>query len=259
MAHKGPLWLDPSKQATEHLNEILGSKHGTTDEEIVVLDEKLKENLKPDEEGAGLMVPDMVGETPGPSINVHDARKEAPLLEESGDRQRVRLLLITKDATIAQEGSASYRRIIDQRNMFLEIHIVLINSKTGEGEVPVTRFFENVWLYTTNSSSWWMQGYDAYKLSEAQLVFGGGFRADLIVAEDPFESGLAGWFLSEKYERTFQLHIYEDFFDKAFVESQEHPTIYEWAVRYLLGRAGGVRTHTELPRQAALARHTEPA
>ena len=251
MGNKDDFWLDPSKRATEHLNMVLDTE---LPEEggLVIVDKKLQEREKIPL--SMVVPPNLVSEATEikTGISVEDARNEAPIIEGYESRHSVRRLFITKDASIRQEGSVAYRRMTDIRELFLEIHIVVLNCRKKEEDIPVTRLFENIWLYPTNSSSWWSLGFDAYSVAEAQLVFSGGFRADIVVAEDLFESGLAGWFLSKKYERPFQLHITEDFFDASYVDTLEHPTLYEWSAKHLLKRVKSVRTKTEFQRQAVI-------
>lgn len=163
-----------------------------------------------------------------------------------------RVLIFTKDKSIAEEGSASFRRISGLKDVFQEVHIVILDLKTDSEDFEVIRLFKNIWLYKTESTSWWKLSRDAYRLAEKQMIFNGVFRADVIIAEDPFESGLAGWFLSKKYESPMQLHIYEDFYDEVFLETTNHPTLYEWSVNYLLKKVKSVRTKTEFQRQAVI-------
>jgi glycosyltransferase involved in cell wall biosynthesis len=172
------------------------------------------------------------------------------MLQYVSNRGSMRLLLITKDTAILAEGSAANRRIIDLRAKFPEIHVIVLAYREKRKEpVLVQRLFDNVWLYTAESDSWWTLVYDAYTVANTQLVFGGGFRADAIVAEDPFESGMVGWLLSRKHKRTLQLHVYEDCFDVSVIESQEYPVIYKWITRFVIGRAGSVRTKSEFQRR----------
>jgi glycosyltransferase involved in cell wall biosynthesis len=264
MASKKPVWFDPSQQAANHLNSVLQTGSVSSDD-LVILDERIRtQELEQQEQLSALpgqIVPDVVP-TPIPEavVSVAEARGEMPLLEHVSSRSATRLLLITKDISVMQEGSAAYRKIIDQRALFQEIHIVVCNLHRADVEdTPVMRLFDTVWLYTTNSTSWWKLGLDAYQLGESQLAFGGGFRADVIVAEDLFESGLAGWFLANKHKRPFQIHISDDFFDQTYVDSLPHPTLYEWSVRYLLARVRSVRTKTEFQRQAVVSMHAELA
>ncbi len=240
MSRKDDSWIDPGKRAADQLNSIIRSDFSRDNGKVSV--------------GDGSTPSLDVEAVPNVEIGVEDARNEAPVLPVSRDREKARLLLITKDTSILEEDSLAHRRITDMRDCFLEIHVIVLNYKPETGEkVPIIRSFENVWLYPTNSSVWWRLAYDGYRMGENQLVFSGGFRADVVVAEDLFEAGLVGRFLSKKYNRPFQVHIQEDFFDEEYRESHEHPVLYEWSLEYLLNHVTSVRTKTEFQRQAVIA------
>ena len=250
-------WLDPSARATEDLSALMHTA-GIAHEDIVVVQGITQKNPIPN--NVNESVPDaseqaLVGDAKAnaPVIPVDVARKEAPILQSATVRDQSRLLVLTRDETILHEGSLSHRRFTDLRVLFLEVHIVLLDFRTAHEVEPIVRLFENVWVYTTKSSSWWTLGYDAYKIIEEQLVFSGGFRADIVLAEDPFVSGLIGYYIAKKHERSFQIHVYEDFFDESFVESQEHPALYEWVTHFVLKRVKSVRTKTEFQRSGVLA------
>lgn len=240
------------EQSTEHLNQML-HKDITPEEDLVILDEKLRARIESQKNVAPLARTEDVEEmSKEETIAVADARAAAQVLDVGTGRRRARLLLITKDASHMQEGSESFRRMTDLRTQFLEIHVIVLTLKTLEESTPVLRLYDNVWLYTTNSTAWWRMGYDAYQLALGQLTFSGGFRADIIIADDVFESGLSAWFLSQKVKRPLQLHILEDFYDPMFIEEQAHPTLYEWSTEFLLKRVRSVRTKTEFQRQAVV-------
>jgi glycosyltransferase involved in cell wall biosynthesis len=256
MSNNAPVWLDPSKKAHDALGTVL-NEGVVENEDVIVVDERLKEQIS--ESVPEVAIPEVeVVEVvePEPTITANDARTEAVVLEAESGRQYTRLLFLTSDETILQEGSMSYAHIADLRKVFLEVHIIVLNHKNKSEEAGTQRPFDNVWIYLTESSSWWKKGYDAYHTAIAQLEFSGGFRADIIVADDLFQAGLAGTFLSKKYTRPFQVHIREDFFDKEFIESHEHPSLYEWATEYILNRVTSVRTKTEFQRQAVV--HVRP-
>ncbi len=240
MSKERDSWIDPGRRAADQLNSIIRSDFSLSDRES-------------SRESPPSPLAETSRDTP---IEVELARKEPSVIPISQSREKARLLLVTKDVTVFEEGSMSQRSILDMRGCFLEIHVVVLNQRLPKTEaLSIVRVSENVWLYPTNSTSWWKLAYDGYKMGESQLVFSAGFRADVVVSEDVFEAGLAGWFLSKKYNRPFQLHVYEEFFEDEYVESQEHPMLYEWSLEYLLRHATSVRTKTELQRQAIIGEY----
>jgi glycosyltransferase involved in cell wall biosynthesis len=67
-----------------------------------------------------------------------------------------------------------------------------------------------------------------------------------VVALDPFESGLAGLLIAEKYDREFQVHITEDFYIPEFKAKSKSNA---WRMRiasHVLKRTQSVRVSTEM-------------
>lgn len=171
-------------------------------------------------------------------------------LEASDD---VRLLVLTKDQSVTDEHSDFVKRLDHLKDRVREIHVIVLQSKSDAKAPLISRPFQNVWIYQTASTAWWRQPFDAYHLVEEQMVFGGIFHGDVIVAEDAYESGLAGHYLAKKYQAPFQLHIYDDFYDDAYLKTTEHPRLYGWVAKYLLERVRSVRTKTEMQKEAVIA------
>ena len=61
----------------------------------------------------------------------------------------------------------------------------------------------------------------ALAVASNHLSFAEGFRPDIVVALDPFEAGVIGLKIAQKYERVFQVHIFRDFFSESFLEEKK--------------------------------------
>ncbi|HEX4799411.1 MAG TPA: glycosyltransferase [Candidatus Paceibacterota bacterium] len=255
--------LDPAKKAANVLDAVMSGDVEVDggDEGLEIVDERIKERMIQEKEKRAEAVslsPQVEsqelpeGDTPT-LLKAKVARKESPVLEYVSERNSARILFLTKDTTVLQEQSPAFRRIADLRHTFAEVHIVLLNTRGHEERPPVLRFFNNVWLYATESTSWWKIVFDARRLVEQQLSFGGGFRADAIIAEDPFESGLVACMIGKKYKRFVQLHIYDDVFDESYMSHMEYPTLYTWVMHYVFNNVSSVRTKTEFQRGGVIA------
>lgn len=224
-------------------------------EDMVILDEKLRareaarrEALTSPEE-----VPqvenqsneeDVGEEATNDEVYAGEARSAPSVLTVVSDRDSMRLLIFTKSVSILSTESFLQRRLLEWSGLFAEIHVVVLSLK-ADGEPVTMRLTDNVWMYTTSSSGMIMASYDAYKVAERELAFAGGFRADMIVAEDPFESGIAAYLTAKKFERPIQVHILEDIFDPEFLAADPHNHVRMYAARFLLKRITCVRTASE--------------
>jgi len=249
--------FDPAKAAREHLNELI--QDGSADEDVIILDKKirerelLKETASEEEEKVEEEFPEATLPVV-PVILAAEARRAAPILESQSTRNSIRLLILTKDTTITEDGSLSQKRILELGELFAEVHTIVLNQKDGE-KISSVRVAENVWLYSTNSTYWWTTMFDAYHIVKEQLVFGGGFRADIVLAEDPFESGAAGWYIAHTYKRPFQVHVLEDFYDPSFKEANDYNGLRAILAHFVLKRTDCVRTNSTYLRDEIVAEH----
>lgn len=165
----------------------------------------------------------------------------------------LRLLFFTQDTSVLEVGTPTATRMIDLQTLFAEVHVVLLNYASKKQEARIVRLGEAVWVYATHSTSWWHLSIDAYKTARAQMSFGGGFRADVIIAEDVFEAGLAGYRIARAHKRPFHIHVYEDFYDESYIENHRHPALYTMISEYVLKKATTVRTKTDFQKEAVQA------
>ncbi len=249
--------LDASSKATEHLNELIDA--GEVTDDIVILDERIQER-EASKVSTEPVSPEATEEYSEPSeeqsgVTVAEARFGSSVLETASERDSVRLLIFTKNSSILEVGSLAQKRILELGGLFAELHVIVLKEYTEETPSTV-RLADNVWLYSTESSYWWKMGFDAYHMAREQLVFAGGFRADMIIAEDPFESGLAAYLVAKKYERSYQIHLLEDIYDPGFKEQDPNNMWRLFVSKYItLKKASCVRTNSEGLRAQVLAEH----
>lgn len=237
--------LDPSVSATEDLDKAIESANADTlnDGSITVLDEKIKERDDAKQINVEVALKEDNDEMKE-QVDVRDARTGQHILEHESNRNGIRLLILTRDATIAIQGSLAERRILALSQVFSEIHIIILGVNEGNDDASL-RIAENVWFYRTSSHFWWKMGFDAYRIANEQLTFAGGFRADIILAEDPFESGVTGYYLAKRHERPLQIHVLEDFYDPVFKEQDTHNYLRIYMAEFSLKRADTIRTKSE--------------
>jgi glycosyltransferase involved in cell wall biosynthesis len=236
--------LDPSRKAAEHLNHVIGT--GETHDDIVILDEQIQARVSERTETEEQLQEEAFTNVPKVSSEMlaREARHASQVLETVSERDSIRLLIFTKNVGAKQLGSLAQKRLLELGSLFAEIHVVVLCEATEE-TVATVRLADNIWLYSTESTSWWKTGFDAYRIANEQCVFAGGFRADIVMAEDPFEAGAAGYFIARKYERPFQVHVLEDIYDEEFKERDPHNSWRLYLARYILKHAQCVRTGSE--------------
>jgi glycosyltransferase involved in cell wall biosynthesis len=175
-------------------------------------------------------------------LSVEEALHDEAVYQVRSNRDVTRVLFISRDESLlnpAQQSLDGYTNIAD---LFDEVHILILRQGIPT-KTPVLRVSDNVWLYTATHRYWWLTWKSGYALAEEQLVFADGFRPDIIVARDPFESAAVALMLSHKYDRPIQVHILEDFTTKRFLAEgvNRWRSLFRY---YTLPQIQSVRTNT---------------
>lgn len=208
-------WVDPSKRAGSILDHIL---ENTSEEALAHLEVQ---------------------------SSVEVELQKAPLLEHQSDRTKSRVLFLTRNVAVLDKNSMEQLHFLGLSEVFDEVHIMVL-CEAWEAVKDTYRLNKNTWAYTTSVKYWWQNMFAASELADSQLRFSDGFRPDIVVALDPFESGLSGLLIAEKFDREFQVHVTEDFYIPEFKAKSKSNV---WRMRiasHVLKRTQSVRVATEM-------------
>ena len=211
--YKKKAWVDPSKRARHALDTILES----TSEEAIK-----NEALQ---------------------TSVDSELHKEPIVRKVVNRSQSRVLFITRDISVLQENSVSQLHFLNIADIFSEIHIMVLCT-ASQAKKDTLRLAKNVWAYTTSVRFSSNQTGAALALARQQLRFTDGFRPDIVVALDPFESGYSGLMIAQKYDREFQVHVLENMFDPEFLDKDKRNKGRLRMAKHVLKHAPSVRTST---------------
>ena len=155
-----------------------------------------------------------------------------------------KVLFISRDETFLNPSKQSLDGGTNISNLFNEVHILILRSGI-KAKNPTLRVAKNVWLYTASSKDWWRTPFAGMDLAEKQLVFANGFRPDLIIARDPFESAFLAIKLGEKYKRPVQLHIVEDYTKTEWLQKNRHNRWRKFLAHFTIPKVQSLRTNTK--------------
>ena len=106
-----------------------------------------------------------------------------------------------RDPKLFEEGSDVRARMIEYGKLFHELHIVTFSRGGPRDRIQIS---ENTFVYPTASHSKIFYVRDTVRI-------GRRIAADVITAQDPFETGLAGMKLSKKLGIPLHVQIHTDF------------------------------------------------
>ena len=192
-----------------------------------------------------------------PRITVQQALNRAPVVRADTTRNVTRVLFISQDMSLLNPEKQSLDGFLDLADMFDEVHIVLLREGIPPKD-PVLRVASNVWLYTASSRFWWLTPRAGIALIHEQLVFAVGFRPDLIVARDPFESAIVARSIALSFERPSQLHVLDDFTTGDFIKKARHNRWRRFIPRFTVKSFISVRASTGTIERMLARRFTIP-
>jgi len=178
------------------------------------------------------------------TVSAQTAMTAAPVFKQKDDREVTRVLFISRNNNLLNPTQQSLDGYLQLSELFDEVHILIMRQGIVARN-PSLRVANNVWIYTASTRFWWQAPAVAFKLVCEQLVFANGFRADLIVARDPFESALVAKKIVEKYHRPAQLHILDDYLAGSFVMKAKNNFWRRFLIRFTMPFFQSVRTSTE--------------
>lgn len=132
--------------------------------------------------------------------------------------RNLHILMISADRNIFREGSEANARMKDYASLAEELHIIVFTR--GKDKFQKTEIAKNCIVYPTASFSRWLYVSDAYFL--AKRLFSpeeSDQNISLITAQDPFETGLAGFLIARMLRRPLHLEVHTDLFAPAFSKS----------------------------------------
>ena len=176
-------------------------------------------------------------------LSVDEALKGEALFEATSNRDVTRVLFISQDESLLNPTKQSLDGYTNLTDLFDEVHILILRQGIASKN-PVLRVEKNLWIYTATNKNWWGTLRPGLALAEEQLVFADGFRPDIIVARDPFESAVVAGWLSKKYNRPMQVHVLDDYTTAYFLAKNRHNRWRRYLPRYTLHNVLSVRTST---------------
>ncbi|HEY9584333.1 MAG TPA: glycosyltransferase [Candidatus Paceibacterota bacterium] len=148
-----------------------------------------------------------------------------------------KVIFIGSDRNIFKEGSVARSRMIEYGALFEELHIIIFNS--GKKFKPA-KIADNIFIYPTNSLNRWFYPFTGSRIIKNIIKKRGG-EGWVVSAQDPFESGLAGYWASQKTYAKLHIQVHTDFLSPFFKWQSLVNILRLWIASVVLQKADGVR------------------
>lgn len=156
----------------------------------------------------------------------------------------MKILMLSTDQNVFQEGSAVRQRMADYGSLVEELHIIVF-TKFQIRNLKI-QILKNVCVYPTNSRFKLFYFLDAYKIA-GKVIKSLSHKANqwLITTQDPFETGLVGYLLKKKFKIPLQVQIHTDFLSPYFWRESLKNKLRVWLAKWLVKKADCIRVVSE--------------
>lgn len=142
------------------------------------------------------------------------------------------VLSIGTDRSLLDPMSESARRHVAYGAYFDEFNIIVFTRLTRAEHVTLAT---GIHVYATRSRTRLLYGFDAIRIARRLP------KADVVTVQDPFETGLAGWFVALLQRTPLHVQVHTDFFSPAFASHSLINRIRAVIARFVLARAARIR------------------
>jgi len=126
----------------------------------------------------------------------------------------MRVLMISTDRKLFENGSSVSKRMIEYGSLFEELHVVVFSlKKLGFSTIKLS---ENVTIYSTEALT--KLDYVLNAVSIGKNIVSKINGKWIISSQDPFETGLVGLLLKKKTKFPLQLQMHGDFWSPYYEE-----------------------------------------
>ena len=147
----------------------------------------------------------------------------------------MRVLSIGTDRKLFEEGSAALARQKLYADKLGQLDIIVF---TKDGPLKITEV-GSLHIIPTNSRLKLLYGFDAWRIARKLP------RPDVVTVQDPFETGLIGFFIAHSLRVPLHVQVHTDFTSRAFARSSFQNWIRQKMAWFVLKRAVQIRVILE--------------
>jgi len=143
----------------------------------------------------------------------------------------MKVVLVSTDQKILEKSSQVHQRMIEYGTLVEELHIILISG----GALTEERIGRNIFIYTPKAQTRVGKMLNSIRFAKTIEI------ADLVSAQDPFETGLVGYLLARKLNAKLQLQIHTDIVSPYFIRGSLLNMVRIKIAKILLHKADCIR------------------
>jgi glycosyltransferase involved in cell wall biosynthesis len=149
----------------------------------------------------------------------------------------MKVLMISTDRNLFNKDSAVYARTLVYSQQVEHLSVIVFSLERDQyKEESISNQFN---LHPTGSRTRLLYIFDAIRI--AIESFSQGAIPDIITVQDPFETGIVGWYLAPKIKRPLQVQVHTDLFSPYFKKVSVLNRVRVIIAGFVIPKSNGIR------------------
>ena len=152
----------------------------------------------------------------------------------------MKVIMISLDKTLldADYSGDAVKRHQEYAKKVDSLDIIVFSKKNYKKK----KLSSNCRVYPTNSISKFFYFWDAYKTAKRIITTSGLVSDTLIITQEPFLAGFAGWLIKRKFKTPLLVHFHGDFWDNPYWLKESFLNhIFLVISKFIVKKADGIR------------------
>lgn len=158
----------------------------------------------------------------------------------------MKILSVSSDRKVFEEGSTVRERLLEYAKLVDELHVIVFTKNSSN--FRSVHIESNVHLYSSNAGGKFSYIFSA--IACARKLKGHGVAIDVVTTQDPFEAGLAGYFIARIFGARLHIQIHTDIMSPYFKRESMLNRIRVGIAKFLIPRAHAIRVVSERIRKS---------
>lgn len=151
--------------------------------------------------------------------------------------------MVSTDRNIFLEGSSVRVRMAEYASLVTEMNVIVFTKRSSG--FKKTQIAPNAWAYPTNSFSRWLYPISAYFVATKYFSPKIDENINLITTQDPFETGIAGFWIAKKLRAPLHLQVHTDFLSNEFSKESALNRFRVRIAKFLIKKHPNIRVVSE--------------
>jgi glycosyltransferase involved in cell wall biosynthesis len=168
----------------------------------------------------------------------------------------MKTLIITRDKSLFSKQGLAYQELLACSEMIDQLHVIVLTDRRDNLDQNV-KLTEKLFLYPTNSASYFLYVRDAYRIFKEQLTSQFNSAVQLVSVDDDYSCAITAYLIHRKYEVNYIINIMKNGLAPSINDGIFTSSIKNSLSSLFFRKAAGIRVQSQTDGEVMYNQNTE--